>query len=30
MAHIKKTLGLSIWSSGLVITLANLAQWHGG
>lgn len=30
MASIQKTLGLSIWSSGLLVTLANLAQWYGG
>lgn len=30
MAAIQKILGLSIWSSGLLVTLANLAQWHGG
>jgi hypothetical protein len=30
MAHIRKTLGLFIWKSGLIAILANLAQWHGG
>lgn len=30
MAQIQKTVGLAIWGSGLITTLANLAQWHGG